>query len=89
MTMALNPDAAWVSDDSSPQQLGSRSQHSKPRLSAVEGCSSLFELRSRVWRSFLHGDDDTSTLAHLEATRLCGPEVTLAGWVAVIPLLRT
>ncbi|CAE7865715.1 RH24 [Symbiodinium microadriaticum] len=33
MTMALNPDAAWVSDDSSPQ--------------------------SRVWRSFLHGDDDT------------------------------
>jgi len=33
MTMALNPDAAWVSDDSSPQ--------------------------SRVWRSFLQGDDDT------------------------------
>ena len=86
MTMALNPDAAWVSDDSSPQPLGSQSQPFKPqdytairliynsRLCAFFDLA-LFALRSRVWRSFLQGDDDTSTLAYLDATRLCGSEV--------------
>ena len=52
MTMALNPDAAWVSDDSSPQPLGSQSQPFKPQdYTAIDSYTTVGYVRFLIWLS--------------------------------------